>query len=624
MANRRQLDNERPDGRPIEGFVRIDPTDGGGGNNDDLDISKDFKTLTLLINSEEKKSKVKQVLASDSSTRQLYDQSIRIKVKDVAMGQNLSVLLVGSSKTSKRQTFEEIVPLFIEALANEMINISNQAKNEGAKLSFLCGATYVEIIDEVVHDLLKTDNLNLLVDESPVRGYEPDGCSYKGPYNDLRQLKNDFARGSGNRETGQMDFGLASVFSTAVFSMDVTSFVRMPNGNSDVYKSRVIFAEMPGTESLANDAATLAQRQGANLNKSLKQFQNVSRALANPKSDEADFARFACNSKATHLLAEALGGNSNTCILGFCRQGNSKGSEQTLNLLNLLQRATTYPLDQNNNMVQGYTRLLRIRIKEKDSQVHMAAMGKGFGGEDKDKNIQRLKDDVERLKEKGVKDKLEILKLREDNKLVYQKLQEFRKKYNELVNSKASLQEQLLKSEEEKLRISKALVDLQIENNDLVERSEADKYELVTKLLNAENDILEMEMKEQKKVRSTEDLETKIKSLTKEKKDLAMEFVTLKNNFVNLNKEYKAELAKNEELGVELLTLVNQKNAIEAEKKNLTDERDGLKKANVRYTYIYIFNTENEKTNNFIYFITYIHIHNTVAIETRNCRSSKC
>ena len=59
--------------------------------------------------------------------------------------------------------------------------------------------------------------------------------------------------------------------------------------------------------------------------------------------------------------------------------------------------------------------------------------------------------------------------------------------------------------------------------------------------------------------------------------------------YENLNKEYKAELAKNEELGVELLTLVNQKNANEAEKKNLTDERDGLKKANVRYTYIYIY-----------------------------------
>ena len=153
---------------------------------------------------------------------------------------------------------------------------------------------------------------------------------------------------------------------------------------------------------------------------------------------------------------------------------------------------------------------------------------------------------------------------------------------------------------------------MQIENNDLVERSEADKYELVTKLLNAENDILEMEMKEQKKVRSTEDLETKIKTLTKEKKDLAMEFVTLKNNFVNLNKEYKAELAKNEELGVELLTLVNQKNAIEAEKKNLTDERDGLKKANVSSNAICI---GIKVVTNYFYF------NNTTlgAIKTRNC-----
>ena len=126
MANRRQLDNERPDGKPIEGYIRVDPPS-GEGNNDDLDISKDFKTLTLIVNSEEKKSKVRQVLPAESTTRQLYDQSLRLKVKDVAMGQNLSVLLVGGSKTSKRQTFEEIVPQFIEALANEMINLGNQA-----------------------------------------------------------------------------------------------------------------------------------------------------------------------------------------------------------------------------------------------------------------------------------------------------------------------------------------------------------------------------------------------------------------------------------------------------------------------------------------------------------------
>ena len=438
----------------------------------------------------------------------------------------------------------------------------------------------MEIIDEEVQDLLKGDNLRLDIVEHPVRGYEPDGCSYNGPYQDVRQLKDVFVRGNGARSTGQRDFGPESKFSTTVFAMDLTSFLTDPGGKSrKTFKTRIIFAELPGTESLSGDVASLAQRQGANLNKSLLQIKHVARVLSNPKTDQADYVEFE-SSKATHLLADALGGNSSTCVIGFCRQGQTNDSAETLDLIDLFLRARTYPLH-NADIEQGFSRKMRMRIAKEKAQIKMIMDGKGLNGDDRENVVQRLKDEVERLNEKGVKNNLEILKLREDNKLVYTKLQEFRKKYNELVNSKASLQEQLLKSEEEKLRISKALVDLQIENNDLVERSEADKYELVTKLLNAENDILEMEMKEQKKVRSTEDLETKIKSLTKEKKDLAMEFVTLKNNFVNLNKEYKAELAKNEELGVELLTLVNQKNAIEAEKKNLTDERDGLKKANV-------------------------------------------
>ena len=118
-----------------------------------------------------------------------------------------------------------------------------------------------------------------------------------------------------------------------------------------------------------------------------------------------------------------------------------------------------------------------------------------------------------------------ILKLREDNRAVFNKLQEFRKKYNELVQNKAQLQEILIGAEQEKLKISKALVDLQIENNELVERSENDKYELVTKLLNAENEIMESERKEQKKISNVEDLKATITKLAKEKKELALEFI---------------------------------------------------------------------------------------------------
>ena len=91
----------------------------------------------------------------------------------------------------------------------------------------------------------------------------------------------------------------------------------------------------------------------------------------------------------------------------------------------------------------------------------------------------------------------------------------YKKHSNELVGNKAKLQEVLISAEQEKLKISKALVDLQIENNELVERSENDKYELVTKLLNAENEIMESERKEQKKISNVEDLKGK----EKKKKD---------------------------------------------------------------------------------------------------------
>eukprot|EP00944_MAST-04C_sp_MAST-4C-sp1_P002321 g2321.t1 len=195
---------------------------------------------------------------------------------------------------------------------------------------------------------------------------------------------------------------------------------------------------------------------------------------AESKALSTELNNLKAQAQATHLLADALGGNSSTCVIGFCRQGQTNDSAETLDLIDLFLRARTYPLH-NADIEQGFSRKMRMRIAKEKAQIKMIMDGKGLSGDDRENVVQRLKDEVERLNEKGVKNNLEILKLREDNKLVYTKLQEFRKKYNELVNSKASLQEQLLKSEEEKLRISKALVDLQIENNDLVERSEADK-----------------------------------------------------------------------------------------------------------------------------------------------------
>jgi coiled-coil domain-containing protein 78 len=47
-----------------------------------------------------------------------------------------------------------------------------------------------------------------------------------------------------------------------------------------------------------------------------------------------------------------------------------------------------------------------------------------------------------------------------------------------------------------------------------------------------------------------------------DKKDIEIEFVALKKNFLNLTSDIDAEKAKNENLGIELINLVNENKAL--------------------------------------------------------------
>lgn len=106
----------------------------------------------------------------------------------------------------------------------------------------------------------------------------------------------------------------------------------------------------------------------------------------------------------------------------------------------------------------------------------------------------------------------------------------------------------------------------------------------MTKLLNAENDILELEMREESKEARIKTLEEELTKALEEKKELAMEFVSLKTNFMNLSKNNTNEVAKNQQLGVELLTLANQKKSLlkrtedlEKYKKDMIDTQSELR-----------------------------------------------
>jgi len=74
-------------------------------------------------------------------------------------------------------------------------------------------------------------------------------------------------------------------------------------------------------------------------------------------------------------------------------------------------------------------------------------------------------------------------------------LSELRVKYNTLVQTKANLQEELIRIEEDKLDISKALVELQIENTKLMEMISNKKFEFNADRLPGESEVVAARMK---------------------------------------------------------------------------------------------------------------------------------
>ena len=185
---------------------------------------------------------------------------------------------------------------------------------------------------------------------------------------------------------------------------------------------------------------------------------------------------------------------------------------------------------------------------------------KAVGGENSDHYLKMAE-----MEKRMIDDNMEKLRSLDEKQKIAQKLSEIREKYNDLVKSKADLQNELIKSEEEKLEISKALVELQIENTRLLEVLQNEKYDANNRLLNAENDIINAGVKEESAMKAIRELQDRVQELTDEKRDLEIEFVALKKNFLNLRHDYDNEKLKNENLGLEVINLGNENKALQSE-----------------------------------------------------------
>ena len=482
-------------------------------------------------------------------------------------GTSACVGLVGSSKTPKRSMMEDLVNISCDVLFQLLQQKCHDCDSGNA---FEVHTSYYEIFDEQITDLLNPQNVNLLVQEHPVLGVIVKDAARR-IVGDSLSLKALFEEGCLNRNSSFNDFGPASQQAALIFQVDLVQTepdTTMPSGQRHVH-SRILFVELPGTEKLAESRSTLVAREGPTLNRGILALQTVCNSA---ESDRASFQ----DSVLTQLLVEPLGGNCNTTFLVMLNQdpAESNSTSATLQLADTMTQIKTYP-NQNHDCFQGIVKRYRVAIHDMLEEIATVKDGAA-------ERAAALEDDgvvmkLHELQGRVVKDNLENFELKEGKQQIHRQLIEFRERYNQLVGSKQELQASLIAAEEDKLKLSKALLDLQIDHSQQAEQHEQQKYDIMTKLLNAENSILELELKEQNRERAERNDGEQLAAALQEKKELAVEFVSLRSNCVNLQKSFKEERQKNQELGVELLTLVNQRNALDEKNKQLEADNGALK-----------------------------------------------
>jgi coiled-coil domain-containing protein 78 len=226
--------------------------------------------------------------------------------------------------------------------------------------------------------------------------------------------------------------------------------------------SRLHVVDLPGCEILNEDPEALRVKQGSTLNRGIQAVNTLMRDLSTNQHGDNVFYE---GSTITQLMRDTLGGNSLTLGLFTLQYGDPIGSTLTLRALKRCQQIMNFPVI-NDNRTIGLLRKYRLEMNASHG-VLPRATNPGAAGFSDSLDTYNLK--IAELEKKLIEENLEKLRFTDDKQKLVTRMQEMKSKFNELVQSKAELQAELITSEEEKLKVSKALIELQIENTRIQE-----------------------------------------------------------------------------------------------------------------------------------------------------------
>lgn len=297
--------------------------------------SENAITINDLSNGSGTRSFTFDMVFTDSFTQKtIYDHSAFPIVEWLFEGFNCTIFAYGQTGCGKTHTMMGSADStehmgIIPRTFSHCRSIICEDKNK----RFLLKASYLEIYNECVFDLLTNDKKKLELKEDAKKGVYVKDLSVEN-VSTLEDMRKIMERGNSARTVGATAMNQDSSRSHSIFTLYVEASEEVDN-KTRYTSSKLSLVDLAGSErSSKTNAKGDRLKEGTMINLSLSALGNVIQALVDGKSKYIPYR----DSKLTRLLQDSLGGNTKTLMIAAVSPAYSN-FEETMSTLRYANRA---------------------------------------------------------------------------------------------------------------------------------------------------------------------------------------------------------------------------------------------------------------------------------------------
>jgi len=328
-----------------------------------------------------------KTFGEEVQTAKVYDDVAKPIVTSVVNGLNGTIFAYGQTSSGKTYTMQGSGSIedgshaeggIVHMAAKDIFSHIELHKDR----TFLVRASFLEIYNEDVRDLLSNSTESLQIREDPRHGVFVQ-CNEE-PVTTFESLLNILFHGEKSRQVASTGMNERSSRSHTIFRVTIESY---ENGDGDgesekendasrsdraVLVSTLNLVDLAGSESVRHTGASGdRQKEGGMINQSLLTLSRVIQALGNPNQSHVMFR----DSKLTRLLQPALSGNAKMAVI-CCATPSELYLEETRSTLQFASRASLVKTNaQVNEVLDDRSMVKRLQREIAELQRNSTAPG---------------------------------------------------------------------------------------------------------------------------------------------------------------------------------------------------------------------------------------------------------